>query len=286
MIGALARMARVRHGLGADRRMGAAPHLEAAQRAASFVKGHLWQSGSNTLLRRYRDGHAEIPGYAEDYAFLIFGLLELFQADSDPAWLEWATTLQRRQDELFWDEASGGWFSTDGRDPSVLLRMKEEYDGAEPTASSMTVLNLMVLSHLIEDPIWRERVDRTLRLFGSRLEKMGRSVPMMAAALSAYTAGILQIVIVEGDRQHETCRTGGPEELRRAIALRYLPFATVLEVDDRDPARRQALAHTLPFIAAMRPVEGMTAAYVCRNFTCRAPVTTVEALVQDLEIAL
>ena len=96
-------------------------------------------------------GDAEIEGYAEDYAYLIFGLLELFQADADPAWLEWAIALQRRQDELFWDETAGGWFSTTGRDPSVLIRMKEDYDGAEPTASSMSVMNLLALSHLVHE---------------------------------------------------------------------------------------------------------------------------------------
>src|SRR6185369_7851407 len=98
-----------------------------------------------TLLRRYRRGEASIDGYAEDYAYLVFGLLELFQADPDFAWLDWAVALERRQDELFWDEVSGGWFSTTGRDATVLLRMKEDYDGAEPTASSVSVHNLLVL---------------------------------------------------------------------------------------------------------------------------------------------
>src|SRR5437660_256910 len=129
---------------------------------------------TRTLLRRYRDGHAEIEAYAEDYAFLIFGLLELFQTDADPAWLEWAIALQRRQDELFWDEADAGWFSTTGQDASVLLRMKEDYDGAEPTASSVSVLNLIALSHLIDDPGWTERIDRTLKYFGERLKQIGR----------------------------------------------------------------------------------------------------------------
>ncbi len=99
----------------------------------------MWDGGTGTLLRRYRDGHAEIDAYAEDYAFLIFGLLELFQADPDAGWLKWAVALQRRQDELFWDESDGGWFSTTGSDPNVLMRMKEDYDGAEPTASSISV---------------------------------------------------------------------------------------------------------------------------------------------------
>ena len=166
MIAAFARMARVLPAFSGRGLDAAAPYLRAAQRAAGFIRARLWIAPTGTLLRRFRDGHAEIDAYAEDYADLIFGLLELFQADGDPGWLEWAIALQRRQDELFWDEAEGGWFSTTGRDRSVLLRMKEDYDGAEPTASSVSVLNLLVLSHLIENPQWSERIERTLRLFG------------------------------------------------------------------------------------------------------------------------
>jgi uncharacterized protein len=262
MIAAFARAARV---------LGGAGYLAVARRAAAFIRERLWSADSRTLRRRYRDGHAEIDGYAEDYASLIFGLLELFQADPEPMWLEWAIALQRRQDELFWDDVSGGWFSTDGRDKSVLLRVKEEYDGAEPTASSVSTLNLLMLSHLVDEPAWPDRVERTLRLFGARLEQTGRAVPMMAAALSTYHAGVQQIVTIE---------PGGPSDLGRAIAARYLPFAVVLRTGDTGP---RALAGSLPFVAAMRPVGGAPTAYVCREFACRQPVTTVEALEQELE---
>src|SRR5262249_42813509 len=145
MIAAFARTSRVLPAF-VDGSDDAAAFLHAARRAAQFVRDRLWQPSSGLLLRRFRDGHADIEGYAEDYAYLIFGLLELFQADSDPAWLEWAIRLQRRQDELFLDPQEGGWFSTTGRDPTVLLRMKEDYDGAEPTASSISVMNLIFLS--------------------------------------------------------------------------------------------------------------------------------------------
>jgi uncharacterized protein YyaL (SSP411 family) len=222
------------------------------------------------LLRRYRDGVAEIEGYAEDYAYLIAGLLELFQADPAPMWLEWAIALQRTQDELFWDDAAGGWFSTTGRDPSVLLRMKEDYDGAEPTASSVSVLNLLVLSHLVSDPGWDERIERTLRVFGTRLEQMGRGVPMMGAALSTRLAGLQQIVILDA---------GVDDAIDRALGLTYLPFTIQLRVT-KDTQR--ALAGSLPFIEAMHPVDGATVAYVCRDFTCRQPVTTVDALQHEL----
>jgi uncharacterized protein YyaL (SSP411 family) len=230
----------------------------------------MWNPETATLLRRYRGGHAAIEAYAEDYAFLVFGLLELFQADPDAGWLTWAVALQRRQDELFWDEIDGGWFSTTGRDPSVLLRMKEDYDGAEPTASSVSVMNLLVLSHLVDDRRWAEKIDRTLHLFGQRLEQMGRAVPMMAAALSACTATLHQIVIVGQDEANA---------LGQAVALRYLPFAVTLEPT---PAEQASLADAAPFVAAMRPVNDGPAAYVCRDFTCRAPATSVAELEENL----
>ena len=271
-IAAFARLARALRGLGADGREAGRPYLEAAQRAAAFVRERMWNAKSGTLLRCYRDGHAEIDGYAEDYAYMIHGLLELFQSDPQPMWLEWAIALQRRQDELFWDEQAGGWFSTTGRDPSVLLRMKEDYDGAEPTASSVSVLNLLTLSHLVADAQWDDRIDRTLKLFATRLEQMGRGVPMMAAALSARMAGVQQIVIAEGE---------GGDALDRLVAMRYLPFAIQLRVT---AGAQRALAGSLPFLAAMQPLAGVTAAYVCRDFSCRQPVTTVDALEQALGI--
>jgi uncharacterized protein len=278
MIGACARLARVLRGR--DDAVADAS-LAAARRAATFVRERMWNSDGTwrpasagpVLLRRYRAGNADIDAYAEDYAYLIFGLLDLFQADADPAWLEWAIALQRRQDELFWDEGAGGWFSTTGRDPSVLVRMKEDYDGAEPTASAVSLMNLLVLSHLVDDASWTSRIERTLRLFGTRLEQMGRAVPMMAAALSTYIAGLQQIVIVGSDRKEET------DALVRGLAEQYLPFAVTVRVDR---AGQAALANILPFLETMTPVGGHAAAYICRNFACRQPVTSVEALEQEL----
>lgn len=271
-IGAFARAARLMRVAGGRRALGARPLLEAARRAAGFIRRRMWNDHTRTLLRRYRAGEAGIDGYAEDYAFLISGLLDLFQSDPDPQWLSWASTLQRRQDELFWDERDGGWFSTTGRDSTVVLRMKEDYDGAEPTATSVSVNNLLLLSHLIEDPQWPDRIERSLRLFGRRLEQVGRAVPMMAAALSIHLAGIRQVVIVGEE---------GADDLERALAVRYLPSTVVLRLT---PAGQRDLAGLLPLVASMQPVDGRAAAYVCQQFTCSAPVTTVEALRETLAI--
>jgi uncharacterized protein YyaL (SSP411 family) len=260
MIAAFARAARV---------LPDAICLDAARRAATFVRNHLWNPSSGTLLRRYRQGHAGVDAYAEDYAFLIAGLLELFQADGDPQWLEWSLALQRTLDDLFWDPADGGWFSTTGKDSTVLLRMKEDYDGAEPAASSVAVLNLLMLSHLVGEfgAGYREKIDHTLGVFAARGARLGRAAPMMLAALSTYHQGLPQLVIVEEGQRGDSLWS----EVRR----RYRPTLLAVPVT---PGHREALAQLLPWIATMRSMDGQPTAYVCRDFTCETPVTAGDAL--------
>jgi uncharacterized protein len=253
-----------------------ARYLAAAQRAARFIRETLWRDGTRRLLRRYRDGDAAIDGYAEDYAYLIFGLLELFQADGSPEWLDWAATLQESQDAQFWDEADAAWFSTRGDDPTVLLRLKEDYDGAEPAASSIAASNLLTLAHLTGAAGALEKVERTLARFGPRIGAAARAVPMMLCALSAWHAGPSQIVIV-GARDADRTRA-----LRSAVARRYLPFAVHVPVEPGAP--QEALSARLPFIAAMKPAGG-AAAYLCHDFTCQQPVSDPEALAGELTAA-
>jgi uncharacterized protein YyaL (SSP411 family) len=271
MIGAFARAARVMRVAGGQRAVSAASLLEAARRASAFIHGRMWDEETGTLSRRYRAGHVQIDGYAEDYAFLISGLLDLFQSDPEPRWLSWAIALQERQDELFWDAADGGWFSTTGRDPSVLLRMKEDYDGAEPTATSVSVNNLLALSHLVEHSEWPDRIDRSLRLFSGRLEQMGRAVPMMAAALSVRLMGMRQVVIV-GDR--------GADDLEHALLIRYLPSTLTLRLT---ASQQEMLSELLPVVHSMRGVDGRAAAYVCRDFTCGPLMHAPDELLASLQ---
>ena len=269
MLAAFARAARV-----LPRNDSRERYLEAAERSARFLEQHMWDAGRQILKRRYRDGDAAIDGYAEDYASLIFGLIELFQAGGDPRWLVFARTLQRRQDEQFWDAANGGWFNTTGADPTVILRMKEDYDGAEPSPSSIAAMNLLMLAHLTNEPELFERVDKTLRMFGPRLGEMARAVPMMMAALSTYHAKVAQVVIV-GRRGDE----GTTSLLKEAVA-KYDPFSIVVPVE---PGARQAeLARLLPFISAMEMRDERATAYVCHDFTCTEPATDAVGLAERL----
>jgi uncharacterized protein len=239
-------------------------HQLNAVAAAAFIRHKMWDPAARQLWRRYRAGAAAIEGYAEDYAYLVFGVLELFQATGDPEWLAWARDLQARQDELFWDAEGGGWFSTTGADPSVLLRMKEDYDGAEPAPSSVAALNLLTLAHLTGEPGYAERAAAAVHWCGGRLEEQGRAVPFMAAALSTLRAGGEQILIV-GHREAADTRA-----MWLAAHQKYRPFAVTLVVD---PSDQPALAAHMPWVKDMTMVDGKATAYVCRAFTCAAPST-------------
>ncbi|MGB2716413.1 MAG: thioredoxin domain-containing protein [Vicinamibacterales bacterium] len=268
MVAAFARAARVLPESSSANR-----YLEAAERAARFIRQSLWRENDGRLLRRFRDGESAIDGYAEDYACLIFGLLELFQATGDSEWLDWATTLQERQDAQFWDDEDAGWFSTGGEDPTVLLRLKEDYDGAEPAASSVSVLNLLTLAHLTGLEGAESKAERTVARFGPRIGAAARAVPMMMCALSQWHAGMAQVVII-GEPQAERTRA-----LNLALARTYLPFSIMIPVTPG--ASQQTLSRRLPFIAMMTAGPG-AAAYVCRDFTCRQPVFESDALIEEL----
>jgi hypothetical protein len=269
MIAAFARAARVLEG--------SARFLEDARRAADFIHSRLWEPASGVLMRRYRKGEAGVEGYAEDYAYLIFGLLELFQAGGDPQWLEWAQALQQRQNELFWDPVEGGWFSTTGKDESVLLRLKEDYDGAEPAASSIAVLNLLTFAHLTLD--WngalepRGQVELTLGTFAARAAQSGRTVPMMLAALSTYHSGMPQVVIVGDLGSDQT------QALLDVVRRRYMPTAIIVGAHTPN---RDRLDRLLPWMAAMKERDGRPTAYVCRDFSCQAPTSDPEELDRQL----
>ena len=269
MIAAFARAGRVLAG-----RPSAGRYVSAAQQAAAFIKAHLWRTDKSRLLRRYRDGDAAIDAYAEDYAYLVFGLLELFQADGNAEWLEWAVQLQRRQDELFWDDRQGGWFSTTGEDPTVLLRLKEDYDGAEPAPSSVSVLNIITMNHLGAD-VAIDRAERTLARYGERIGAAARVVPMMLAALTAWHAEHAQVVIAGAPAAADTAA------LRMEAARHYRPFMVTVPLVPGQAQER--IARLLPFARAMAQRDGRATAYVCRNFTCREPVVSPDALARQLQ---
>jgi uncharacterized protein len=261
MISAFARGAQV---------LGDSNYLESATRAAGFVRQKLYDPKTQTLRRSYRGGPSEINGFAEDYAFYIQGLVDLYEASFDLQWLRLAEQLQATQDRLFWDEKNGGYFTSAGDDPSILLRLKEDNDNAEPAPSSIAALNLLRLAQIRDAKELRERAKKTIAAFSASLNHFPSAMPQMLVALDFCLTKPRQIIIA--GQPDATDTRALLEETRR----HYLPSTIVLLADGGEG--QKYLAAKLEEMKGMRPVDGKAAAYVCENFTCKAPVTSPEEL--------
>jgi len=261
MISAFARGAQV---------LGDSAYLDAATRAVAFIRTQLYDEARKVLVRNYREGRSEVEGFAGDYAFVIQGLLDLYEASFDVSWLQFAIELQETQDRLFFDEERGGYFSGTGRDASILLRMKEDNDSAEPAASSVAALNLLRLAQFRDEKRWRERAEKTIGAFSPQISHFASAMPQMLVALDFSLSRPRQIVIA-GNRDAKETRA-----LLTEVQGRFLPNKIVVLADDSDG--RKYLEEKLEALRAMKPLDGKPAAYVCENFSCQAPVNDPAAL--------
>jgi uncharacterized protein len=240
------------------------PYTDAAVRAAEFIVARLYDPASGVLLRRYREGDAAIPGFLDDYAFFAQACLDLYETVFDLRWLEQAVRLTGKMRELFEDPEAGGFYSTQAGDPSLVMRIKEDYDGAEPSGNSIAILNLLRLAAITGRAEPRESAERALAAFSNRLMEAPVAVPQMLAGFEFSVAPPREIVIVGEKSSPDT------QELLKVLHARFLPHAVSLLVDG-DESRR-VLSAGLPALAEMRKLDGRAAAYVCENYACRLPV--------------
>ncbi len=250
---------------------------EAAERAAAVVESRLWQPERRRLLRRYRDGEAGIDAFCEDYACVAWGYLELFQMNGDARWLDRAIELTATQTELFFDSSDNGWFSTTGADPTVLLRLKEDYDGAEPSAGSVSVQNLITIGRLTGEAAFIDHARRTLERYGPGLGQVARVMPLMLANAAKWHSPALEIVIAGAPGAADTLA------LERVRASHYLPGAVTIPVfpGSEDPGLQSA---AMPWLSTMS-TKGKATAYVCQDFACQQPTTDASAFDAQLKDA-
>ena len=265
MISAYARAAQV---------LGESRYLEIATRATKFLRANLYDQSGKVLFRNYREGRSHIEGFADDYAFVIQGLIDLYEASFDVEWLKFAVELQETQDRLFFDEKNGGYFSTSGKDSSVPLRMKDDNDSAEPAANSVAALNLLRLAQFRDDKQLEDRAKKTIDAFGATLSHFAGAMPQMLVALNSSLSKPRQIVVA-GKRDAPDTKA-----LLVEVHRRFLPNKILLLIDGSDGKRY--LGEKLEAIRAMSMVDGKPAAYVCENFTCKAPVTDAKQLAELL----
>ena len=278
MISALARGAQV---------LGTAEHLAAATRAAEFIQRELHDPATGLLYRSWREGRSESAGFAEDYAFLIQGLLDLYEAGFEIRWLQWAERLQVKMDELFWDGKNGGYFNSRADDATVIVRLKEDYDGAEPAANSVAAMNLARLDWMIgggAPPPARTdggggatapakalhgKARQTIEAFRPQWSRAPQALPQMFCAL--------EMVLTE-PRTVALAGTPGSADFEQLVAvLHEKPGArrSLLWLDQG--AGQQWLSTRRSYLADL-PRTDRAAAYLCENSTCRPAVEAAGAL--------
>ena len=250
-------------------------YAAAARRAAEFLIAHLYQPESGVLLRRYREGDAAIPGFLDDYALFVQALLDLYEAQFDRRHLDLALRLTEKQRELIEDAAQGAFFSSAAGDSGLVLRVKEDYDGAEPSGNSVALMNLLRLAEIADSQDLRASAERLLAAFAARLTAAPVALPYMLAACEFRMGQARKIVLVGGRDAADT------QALLRALHERFVPHRIVLLVDS--PEARAALSAAIPAIAAMEPMDGRATAYVCRDSACRMPVNTPEGFAELLQ---
>jgi uncharacterized protein YyaL (SSP411 family) len=261
-------------------------YLESATRAAKFVRANLYDDKDKLLFRNYRESRSDIEAFADDYAFVIQGLLNLFEASFDVEWLKFAIELQGTQDRLFFDDKNAGYFSTSGKDKSVVLRMKDDNDSAEPAASSVGALNLLRLAQFRNDKQLEDRARKTIDAFAPTLSHFASAMPQMLVALDFSLSKPRQIVIAgkidspspsaSPARTSGATSNEGTKALLKEVHRHFLPNTILILADGGDG--QKFFAEKNEAIGAMSPVDGKPAAYVCENFTCKAPVTDAQAL--------
>jgi uncharacterized protein len=269
MISALARAAVSPAECLADVRDG---YRDVAVSAAEFIERELFDAKRGVLYRNYREGRGANEAFAEDYAYLIAGLLDLYEATFDARWLRWAEGLQQVMDALFWDAEHGGYFNSRADDASIVLRLKEDYDGAEPSPNSVAAANLLRFSALFHDDAARERALDTIEALRAQWAKAPHALPELLCAIERALELPRQVVLA-GDPAAVDFRA-----LAAELRAKPGPHRAVLAAPGDDEAGVW-LAKRAPWLANMKPAaDGRARAFVCERFTCQAPVATAEEL--------
>ncbi len=268
MIAAMARAARV---------FDESSYVHAAERAAAFVEKHLTRDGCY-LIHRWRRGSAKVSGFLDDYVYMTWGLLELYETTFKARYLETALSYSRVCRECF-RSGSGGYYLTSDDALDVIVRTQPFHDGPLPSANAVMAMNLMRLGRLTSDKALVSEAWSVLRACASRL----RSYPVDSAALAsalAYALGHASQVVIAGKPEASDTRA-----LLRALGIRYLPDTVTLFRPVTDAGERPPVVSLIPALESYSMIDGAAAAYVCQDFACQSPTTDVAAMLQQVGAA-
>jgi hypothetical protein len=253
--------------------LGDSAYAAAAGKAANFLLETM-RDPSGRLLRRYRDGQVAYRGYLDDYTFLVWGLLDLYEAAFDIRYLEEALRLNGEMLELFWDEPNGGCFFTAHDGEQLIVRDKDIYDGAVPSGNSVAALNLLRLSRMTGDVSLEQKAERMLQAFSGLVGDYPMAYTQFLNAVE-FALGPAQEIVIAGDPASPVTK-----EMQAVVQRAFLPNRVLLFKPVG--AEGERLAAVCAYAQSLHPLDRQPTAYICENYACQKPITAIDQLRQSL----
>jgi len=265
MIAALAKASQV---------FGESEFATAARKAVDFIMVCLRDAGGK-LIHRYRGGDADIAGFLDDYAFLIWGLIELYETTFEAKYLRYVTDLTDKMLMHFWDKAQGGFYQTADNFEATLLRNKEIHDGAYPSGNSVAALNLIRLARITGETRFEEKAEQLMHAFSAEVSRTPHLYAQLLIALDFALGPSSEVVIVGNPRKEDTVK------MLQTVRSKFVPRKVVLFRSSVEESPE--ITDLAKFTRNLRGKEGKATAFVCRNFFCKTPTTDVYAMLELLD---
>jgi len=248
-------------------------YTAAASKAADFILQNL-TAANGRLLKRYRKGKSGLAAHLNDYAFMVWGLLELYQATYDTNYLKHAINLNEKMLTHFWDQSNGGLYVTADDSEQLLVRSKEIYDGAIPSGNSVAAYNLLRLAHMTGKTDYMQKAEDIIIAFSDQVKQYPAGHSQLMVALEYALNPNYEVVIV-GDPQKEDTRL-----MLAALRRPFIPEKVVLfRTADKNTAG--AISEIAPYTRSMTARNGQATAYVCQEFACKLPTTSIEQMLDN-----
>jgi len=247
-----------------------------------FIRTYLIDSSTKRLLRAcYIDQktqqieytESKVHGFLDDYAFVIQACIDLYETNLDDELLIFAYDLQKQQDELFWDTNKKRYLSTDGKDSSIILRLSEDHDGAEPSPNAIASLNLLRLGYYFDDSSFHDHLRLIFKSYARQLSKLPMTMPTLIRCLEMYTHGMNEIII-QSTNQEEI------NQIIQYIQTSFIPNIILFQLNKNNSKLLQYNKQLRSFVDDNNE---QTKIFLCRNFQCQLPVTSFEEFKQKLD---
>ncbi|ACL69885.1 thioredoxin domain-containing protein [Halothermothrix orenii] len=248
-------------------------YITMAREAADFIINNLYSS-DNRLYHRFRKGEVSIKGNLNDYAFFIWGLLELYQDTFEVKYLKKALKLIDQQLNYFWDNKNGGFYFTPDDEEEILVRQKEIYDGATPSGNSVSIWNLYRIGHLTGNSDYEEIAENILRVFSDKIKNDPASYSMALIGLNSLLGPGYDVVVVGDKNKAKT------HKILYSLKNEYIPNVNTLF----KPAHNGKILTELgPFIENYHMINNLPTIYVCKDYSCRRPTNNVDEAISMLK---